>query len=72
MFELIVVFSALTAPVPVPVQQPAEATALPAIVEVAASAGGAQLSRASSAATIASHSASSEPVAAERLARAYQ
>lgn len=74
MFEMIVVFSALTAPVPVPIHRPDEMTAPSAIMVVAspAGAGAAHAASPSSAATIASHSASSGPVATARLARAYQ
>jgi hypothetical protein len=72
MFEMIAVFSALTAPVPMPAHPPVEIVTPPALVEVEESQGRAQAVSASSAATIASHSASSEPVAAARLARAYQ
>lgn len=71
MFELIVVFSALTAPVPAPVHRPVDVTALPAIAGALKSPDADQPAQAS-AATIASHSASSEPVAGARLARAYQ
>jgi len=81
MFELIVVFSALTAPVPMPIDRPADyrpvnhqprgmgAPPLPVLVQRPAAA---HTVPASSAVTSASHSASSEPVAGARLARAYQ
>lgn len=71
MFELIVVFSALTTPVPVPVQPPIDISQPPAIVVVARPSGTHSVA-ASSAATSISHSVSNEPVAAARLARAYQ
>lgn len=74
MFEMIAVFSALTAPVTVPVHPPVALVEPPALVAVVEKQRSAQAVSApvNSAATIASHSASSAPVAAARLARAYQ
>lgn len=74
MFEMIVVFAALTSPVPFAThpRDDIKDRATTAAVVTSSGSGQHSLSSPTSAATIASHSASNGPAAGARLARAYQ